>query len=102
MAVPVAGPASQTSSIPGQAVTAIAANQGGGWIRNPLSATDQGLARSEPLFVDPVGNAALTASGTTIRLETGDTYHVLPQSTNPVTVAAKSPNHEFVAVQWQV
>ena len=57
MATPVSGPAVVTSATPGTAVTAIDVNQAGGYVVNPTSAVDQGLATPEVLYVNQVTNA---------------------------------------------
>lgn len=100
MATPVSGPATVTSVTPGNAVIAIAANQAGGYIVNPASASDQGLATAEVLYVNQVQSAGLTGNGTTIVLQPGQSYSVIPSTTTPVTVASASASHNFTAVQW--
>ena len=100
MATPVAGLASQTSGTPGVPVNAIAANQSGGYIVNPFAAADQGLANAEVLYVNQVLPATVVANGTTIALQPGQSYTVIPATTTSVSVAASSPNHKFTAVQW--
>jgi hypothetical protein len=100
MSTPTAGSATQTSPTPGIAVNAIAPNQTGGYIVNPLAAADQGIANAEVLYVNQVGAATLNANVTTIALQPGQSYTVIPQTTTPVSVAAASPNHKFTAVQW--
>ena len=100
MATPVAGPNTVTSATPGTAVIAIAANQAGGYIANPTVAADQGLSTSEVLYVNQVTNATLLANGTTIALQPGQSYTVIPNTTTPVTVSSASASHKFTAVQW--
>jgi hypothetical protein len=100
MSTPVAGLVSQTSATPGVAINAIAANQTGGYIVNPVAAVDQGLASAEVLYVNQVGAATLNANGTTIALQPGQSYTVIPSTTTPVSVASTSANHKFTAVQW--
>lgn len=100
MATPVAGSNTQTSSTPGTAVTAIPANQAGGYIVNPLSAADQGLANNEVLYVDQVGPAKTTANGTTLALQPGQSYAVIPNTLTPVTASSSSSSHKFTAVCW--
>jgi D-lyxose ketol-isomerase len=97
---PVVGLATQTSPTAGIPVNAISANQSGGYIVNPLLAADQGLASAEPLYVNQVGAAVVVANGTTIALQPGQSYTVIPQTTTPVSVASSSPNHKFTAVMW--
>jgi hypothetical protein len=100
MAIPVAGSSVVTSATPGTAVIAIAANQAGGYIVNPFDPADQGLSTAEPLYVDQVGNAVLQANGTTIALQPGQSYTIIPNTTTPVTVASASASHKFTAVMW--
>jgi hypothetical protein len=100
MATPVVGLTTSTPTTPGQAVNAISANQAGGFIVNPLSAADQGLATAEPLFVDQVGPAPITAFKTTIALQPGQSYTIIPNTTTPVSVASASASHRFTAVMW--
>lgn len=100
MTIPLAGLASQTPATPGLPVNAIASNQSGGYIVNPLSAVDQGLATAEVLYVNQVGPSDTQANGTTIALQPGQSYTVIPATTTPVSVASLSPAHKFTAVQW--
>jgi hypothetical protein len=97
---PVVGLATQTGATAGIPVNAISANQTGGYVVNPLLAADQGLAAAEVLFVNQVGNAITNANGTTIALQPGQSYTVIPQTTTPVSVCSLSPNHKFTAVMW--
>jgi hypothetical protein len=100
MATPVTGPATVTSPTPGTPVTAIAVNQAGGYIVNPSLAADQGVTTAEPLYVNQVTGATLQANGTTIALQPGQSYSVIPNTTTPVTVCAATASHKFTAVQW--
>ena len=100
MSTPVSGPNTQTPGTPGTTVVAIDQNMSGGYIVNPLSAADQGLTTAEVLFVNQVTLAATVANGTTIALQPGQSYTVIPNTTTPVTVASLSPNHKFTAVEW--
>jgi hypothetical protein len=100
MSTPQSGPATQTGGTAGIPVNAIDPNQTGGYIVNPLAAADQGLATSEPLYVNQVGPAGVVANGTTIALQPGQSYTVIPNTTTPVSVASNSPNHKFTAVEW--
>jgi hypothetical protein len=100
MATPNAGSASQTPTSPGVPVNAIAPNQSGGYIVNPLLAIDQGLTNAEVLYVNQVGPATVNANGTTIALQPGQSYTVIPNTTSPVSVASLSASHKFTAVQW--
>lgn len=98
--VPTVGLATQTSATPGLAVDAIAANQSGGYIVNPLMAADQGLTTAEVLYVNQVGACTTVANVTTIALQPGQSYTVIPQTSTTVSVASLSANHKFTAVQW--
>jgi hypothetical protein len=97
---PVAGLVTVTSATPGLPVNAISPNQTGGYIVNPLSAADQGLAAAETLYVNQVGTCTVNANGTTIGLQPGQSYTVVPFTTTPVSVASLSANHKFTAVMW--
>src|SRR5580765_4275750 len=100
MATPNPGLVSQTAATPGIPTNAISPNQTGGYIVNPLLAADQGLPASEVLFVNQVTPADTQANGTTIALQPGQSYTVIPNTTTPVSVASASPGHKFTAVQW--
>ena len=100
MSTPIAGLVNSTSTSAGVPINAIAANQTGGYIVNPLLAADQGLATAEVLYVDQVGPSDTQANGTTIALQPGQSYTVIPNTTTPVSVASLSPSHKFTAVQW--
>lgn len=100
MSTPVQGPNVSTPGSPGIPVDAIAANQSGGYVVNPLTAADQGLSTAEVLYVDQVSPADTQANGTTIALQPGQSYTVIPNTTTPVSVASLTPNHKFTAVQW--
>jgi hypothetical protein len=100
MATPVQGLATQTPSTAGQAVNAIDINQAGGYIVNPAAASDQGLPTPEALYVNQVSAAMLQANITTVALQPGQSYTVIPNTTTPVSVASVSPNHKFTAVMW--
>jgi len=100
MATPIAGLAFQTPASAGVPVNAIAANQSGGYIVNPTTAADQGLTTAEVLYVNQVQNCTVQANGTTIALQPGQTYTIIPNTTTPVSVAAPSASHKFTAVQW--
>lgn len=90
---PTPGLASQTPSIPGQSINALAANLTGGYIFNPADAP-------APLYVDPTGPASTIANGSSMALPPGSTYYAIPASTLPVSVASTVPSQNFVAVQW--
>lgn len=96
---PSPGAASQVA-VGGTAVVAVNAGPNGGFITNPASGDDQGLANPEPLYVDPVADAKLEGNGTTFRLEPGQTWTLIPGQTTRTSVNATSPGHKFSVVQW--
>ena len=100
MSTPTAGLATQTPSTAGQPIDAVAANVSGGFIINPLDPADQGLVVGEQLFINQVGPAALSANNTTISLQPGQSYSVIPGTTTTVSVASVQANHKFTCVQW--
>jgi hypothetical protein len=100
MSTPTAGLVSQTPATPGLPVNAIAANMSGGYIVNPLTAADQGIGTAEVLYVNQVGPCDTVANGTTIALQPGQSYTVIPATTTPVSVASLTPAHKFTAVMW--
>jgi hypothetical protein len=100
MTTAVQGPNTQTSATPGTSVIAILQNVAGGYIVNPLTAADQGLAATEALYVNQVTTADTHANNTTIALQPGQSYTVVPNTTTPVQVASLSASHKFTAVQW--
>lgn len=87
--------------IGGNPVTVANAATSGGYVTNPLSASDQGLANAEPLYVDPVGPCVnLAAGGTILALQPGDTFQLVPGSTLPTIVNAATAGHKFTVVLW--
>lgn len=105
MTTPVIPQAGATSVIAAGGTAVIAANavpQGinGGYITNPLSPTDQGLAASEPLYVNPVGAATLQGNGTTFALQPGQTWFMIPGQTTATSVNAVSSGHKFTCVVY--
>ena len=73
----------------------------GGMITNPRSAEDQGLAVVEVLWVDVTGPATLGTSPTSIPIQPGQTYTIIPGQTTNVSVAAASAGHKFSGVVYQ-
>jgi hypothetical protein len=100
MATPVSGPNTQTPVSPGVPTNAIDPNMSGGYIVNPLSASDQGITTAEILYVNQVQAAGVVANGTTVALEPGQSYTVIPNTTTPVSVASATGGHKFTAVEW--
>jgi hypothetical protein len=73
----------------------------GGFIANPSSPSDQGLAETEPLYVSFLGPAILGGSGTTVTLGPGESISVPTNLTTNVYVTAASSGHKFSAVAIQ-
>lgn len=84
----------------GTPVTAINAFPNGGFITNPLSAADQGLATAEPLIVNPVSSAGTIANDTNFALQPGQTWTVIAGQTTATSVNAISSGHKFSVVVW--
>ena len=78
---------------------AVPPNPNGGFITNPYSATDQGIAAVEVLYVNPVTNAALQGNGTNFPLQPGQTWEIIPGQTTPTSVNAATAGHKF-SVVW--
>lgn len=103
MSTPVPG----TNSIittGGVAVQAAPSGLTGGYITNPVSPVDQGLgsgAAPEPLYIDPTGNpATLQGNGTCIALAPGESFPIIPGSTETVSANAASNGHKFTVVVY--
>lgn len=96
---PVAGNATEVA-VGGTAVIAALAAPNGGFITNPVSPTDQGLADAETLYVDPVGAAGLEANGTTFALAPGQSWLLIPGQTTQTTVNSVSGGHKFSVVVY--
>ena len=98
---PVAGVVTQTSSTAGASTLAVNAGQNGGYIVNPASNTDQGISTAEVLLVDPVAPiSGSLANKTTLALQPGQIWYIIPLSNNPVYVASVTTNHKFTNVVW--
>jgi hypothetical protein len=103
MATPVQGLAVQTSATPGTPVNAIDVNQAGGFVVNPVTAVDQGQAPTATpaiLYVNQVSAATLAANGTTVALQPGQSFTLIPFTTTPLSVASSIASHQFTAVSW--
>jgi len=101
--VPVAG-AHSFISVGGTAVIAANANPSGyngGYIVNPLTATDQGISTAEPLIVDPTGvSPGLTANGTALALQPGQSWNFIPGQVTATYVNGATSNHKFTVVVY--
>lgn len=103
MSTPVVGLATSTPVNANTAVNAIDVNQAGGYIVNPSDAIDQGQSSgADPavLYINQVTSASTVANTTTIALQPGQSYSIIPYTTTPVSVASKIGNHRFTAVMW--
>jgi hypothetical protein len=99
MANPVAGLTS-TVATGGTPVLVTNPNALGGYIMNPASNTDQGIATAEPLYVNLVAAATLEGNGTTIALQPGATWPLIAGQTTPASVNAATSGHQFTVVVW--
>lgn len=90
---PIAGVNSEVI-VGGTANVCIGPLPNGGVIVNPSSPDDQGLADTEDLFVDPVGEATLNGNGTTFRLAPGQSWEVVAGQTTPTYINAPSSGHK--------
>lgn len=86
-----------TGNVP---VIAIGPNPNGGFIVNPANADDQGLPNIESLFVSPVNDATLQASGVTFEIKPGQSWSVIANQSTPTSVNAATSGHRFSVVQW--
>ena len=83
------------------AVGAIPAGVGGGFITNPYTAADQGVANAEPIYIDPTGaDPGLAANGTTFALWPGSRWNLIPGQATETKVNAASNGHKFSVVYW--
>ena len=96
---PAAGTAS-TITTGGTAVTAVTGAVNGCYITNPTSATDQGIATAENLYVNPVTTATTTGNGTTLTLVPGQSFFCIPGQTTNVSAVAATSSHAFTVVKW--
>ena len=96
---PIAGEVSQVAS-GGTAVIVIAGGPNGGIITNPYTAADQGIANTEPLYVNPVGTATTNGNETTFALQPGQSWTAIPGQTTATSVNAATNGHKFSAISW--
>jgi hypothetical protein len=100
MAVTVTPGTNAVVLTPGVSVEAIPPEPNGGFITNPLSPSDQGLAVAEVLYVNPIGTAAVVANGSTFALQPGQTWSVISGQASSTFVNAASGGHRFSVVYW--
>jgi hypothetical protein len=84
----------------GASQVAVAAGPNGGFITNPVLATDQGIGAAEVLYVNPYGNATTSANNTTFALQPGQTWNIIPGQTTATSVNAITTGHQFSAVSY--
>lgn len=73
----------------------------GCYITNPLSATDEGIATVEPLYVNAVTTATtLATDGSSVALQPGQTFNCVPGQTTHVSANALTSSHNAVVVAW--
>lgn len=84
----------------GTAVTVVSGPMNGCYIVNPLSATDQGIAAAEAVYINPVGTATTTGNGSNTAVQPGQTYNCIPASLGPVSANAATSGHKLVVVRW--
>jgi hypothetical protein len=89
-----------TGGVPVTAVLAVSNGINGGYVVNPLTASDQGLGAIEPLYVNIVTNATTSGNGTTVALQAGQSFALVPGQTTAVSVNAASNGHRFTCVFW--
>ena len=70
-------------------------------IENPCSATSQGIAAAENLFVNFDGIAASTSNGKSLELAPCGSLLLQPVSTGQITVNAATTGHQFFAKELQ-
>lgn len=85
----------------GVPATAMFGPVAGGFVENPRRASDQGLEIAEVLYVDITGDATLGESPTSIPLQPGQRFTVIPGQTTNVSVNAATSGHRFSGVVYQ-
>jgi hypothetical protein len=73
----------------------------GGFIQNPASARDQGLAIVEALFVNMSGPATPFVTGTTFAVQPGQIWQVPFNFAGDLSVTAASSHHRFAGIVMQ-
>lgn len=87
-------------AVGGTPVVTVGPGPNGGFITNPASKDDQGIAAAEVLYVSPVGSAGLAANGTTFALQPGQSWPLIAGQTTNTSVNANTGGHKFSVVQW--
>lgn len=100
---PAVTPQAGANSIIVTGSTAVVAANGsinGGYITNPASASDQGIATVENLIIDPVQTPTLAGHGTSTSLVPGQTFVLIPGTTLPTWANAATSGHKFTVVVY--
>lgn len=84
----------------GTAVTTITGPVNGCIINNPLTATGQGVATAESLFINFVGAATTTEGGNVFALQPGQPFTCPGGFTGNISADAATSSHKFSAVVW--
>jgi hypothetical protein len=87
----------------GTAVQVVPGSPNGGFIQNPWSAADQGISTAEVLYVDSLNSPSSTDGsgwGTTVALQPGMSYDIIPGQTTVTRVNAATSGHRFTAVWY--
>lgn len=82
-----------TVPVGGTAVIVFPAGIEGGYVVNPATAT-------EPIYIDPVGDATLVEEGSTFALQPGQSWTAIEGQSTTTTVNAATNGHAFSAVYW--
>lgn len=103
MATPVSIYPTATNVIPvgGEPIVAMYGPVLGGFVTNPATAADQGLAAAETLFVDMTGPAALAETVTTFPVQPGASFTVPANMASNLSVNAATAGHKFSGVIFQ-
>jgi hypothetical protein len=87
-------------TVGGQSVIAVFGNILGGFLANPSTSGDQGIAAIEPLYVSLIGDATLGESDTTFTLYPGQGFTLPAGLTSNVSVNAATSGHRFSAIVY--
>ena len=99
-ATPIAGNAS-TVATGGTAVNALSVGPAHGCqVINPLAVADQNIGTAEPLYINIVGPAAVTANGSTAALAPGQSFQCVPGQLSATSVNAATSGHKFTVFAW--
>lgn len=94
-------PAASRVAIAGRAVSALYGPLFGGLVTNPSTAEEQGLDTVEVLWVDITTTATLGTRSTSVPIQPGQSFYVVPNQTTNVSVNAATAGHRFSAIAYQ-